>query len=205
MRAALASCARALEGADARLVLVTGQAAAPLVGRLLAECGLSARRGGCSPVRNDFFGGNVDVAGLLTARDVLAQLPARLEGAVVVLPDVMFNSDGLTLDGMATHELLGEIESRGGAGGPGGFHLAARAARQHLRGGRRPARIAGRCCAEVVPTSPQGHLRHAHVVSCLLSALSGAPVCSTLLRGLSWQSQLLLWVGRPQRGASPPS
>ncbi len=112
MRAALASCARALEGADARLVLVTGQAAAPLVGRLLAECGLSAR-GRVLAVRNDFFGGNVDVAGLLTARDVLAQLPARLEGAVVVLPDVMFNSDGLTLDGMATHELLGEIESRG--------------------------------------------------------------------------------------------
>ena len=64
-------------------------------------------------VRNDYFGGNVDVAGLLTATDVLAQLPTDLQGTVVLLPDVMFNADRLTLDGSSAAGLCSALEARG--------------------------------------------------------------------------------------------
>lgn len=50
------------------------------------------------PVKNEWFGGNVDVAGLLTAHDVVASLSAHGHGRPLV-PGVMFNDDGLTLDG----------------------------------------------------------------------------------------------------------
>ncbi len=64
-------------------------------------------------VENRYFGGNVDVTGLLTGQDVINALQA-LEGMqvastaakrIVALPRVMFNDDGLTLDGMALTDI----------------------------------------------------------------------------------------------------
>ncbi|MDR1016628.1 MAG: DUF512 domain-containing protein [Coriobacteriales bacterium] len=59
-------------------------------------------------VRNDFFGGNVNVAGLLTGQDVIAQarpVLAAESADTLVLPAQMFNDDGLTLDGMSLAEI----------------------------------------------------------------------------------------------------
>jgi NifB/MoaA-like Fe-S oxidoreductase len=57
-------------------------------------------------VRNDFFGRTVTVAGLLTATDVLRAVHAqggRYSG--VFLPDVMFNANGVTLDGFSPQRI----------------------------------------------------------------------------------------------------
>jgi NifB/MoaA-like Fe-S oxidoreductase len=53
-----------------------------------------------APVRNRFFGETVTVAGLLTARVVVASVRRSGRGwGRVVLPSVMFNYRGVTLDG----------------------------------------------------------------------------------------------------------
>ena len=54
-------------------------------------------------VPNRFFGGNVSVTGLLTGEDLAAALESDRNGlrmpTAYLLPDVVFNADGLTLDG----------------------------------------------------------------------------------------------------------
>jgi NifB/MoaA-like Fe-S oxidoreductase len=40
-------------------------------------------------VRNDFFGGEVSVTGLLAGRDIIAQLQGRPLGSLLLLPEVL--------------------------------------------------------------------------------------------------------------------
>ena len=67
-------------------------------------------------VRNDYFGGNVDVTGLLTAQDI-ARAVQREQGllcttpTLFVVPNVIFNDDGLTLD----DRTLEDMEKEAGA------------------------------------------------------------------------------------------
>jgi putative radical SAM enzyme (TIGR03279 family) len=81
------------------LILVTGEAFAPTLRRLTSRS-FPDRAIEVQAVRNRFFGGNVNVAGLLTAQDIITQLRDRgiPEGGTVALPRVLFNADGLTLD-----------------------------------------------------------------------------------------------------------
>ena len=51
-------------------------------------------------ITNNFFGEQVSVSGLLTAKDILEQHKAGQSGAVM-LPNNLFNSDYLTLDGIS--------------------------------------------------------------------------------------------------------
>ncbi len=60
-------------------------------------------------LRNDFFGPRISVTGLLTAADILAQQQAGPKEAVI-LPSNLFNSDGLTLDGVSQIELKTRLE-----------------------------------------------------------------------------------------------
>lgn len=65
-------------------------------------------------IRNDYFGGDVNVTGLIVSCDLLAQLADNLSDTVVVLPEVMFNFDHVTLDGDTQAHILDEISLRGG-------------------------------------------------------------------------------------------
>ena len=47
------------------------------------------------------------------ACDLLAQLPAELTRTVVVLPEVMFNFDRVTLDGVPLADVEAELQRRG--------------------------------------------------------------------------------------------
>lgn len=90
--------AAALEAADITAQFVVGEAMQPLLDRLIEKSPLAGRFEALT-VRNDFFGGNVDVTGLLTAVDVGRALQAQdAPHALFLLPRVMFNDDGLTLD-----------------------------------------------------------------------------------------------------------
>ena len=57
-------------------------------------------------MRNDFFGGGVNVAGLLTGQDVLAQLKDRDLGEELLIPSVMLRQQGdVFLDDLSPADL----------------------------------------------------------------------------------------------------
>lgn len=97
---------------DLSVVLVCGEAARETIDtfcRVLSPAG----RARTFAVRNDYFGGDVNVTGLIVSEDLLAQLPADLSGALVALPEVMFNFDRLTLDGDTQGNIVDELRRRG--------------------------------------------------------------------------------------------
>ena len=102
----------ALAEKDLEVQLVCGEAARETF-EVLCRLVSPAGRVRAVAIRNDYFGGDVNVTGLIVSCDLLAQLPADLGGAVVVLPDVMFNFDRLTLDGDSQEHILGELRARG--------------------------------------------------------------------------------------------
>lgn len=61
-------------------------------------------------VKNDYFGGNVDVTGLLCGCDIVRAVPeavSKLEAAsvLVVVPEIIFNADNVTLDDMTVEQM----------------------------------------------------------------------------------------------------
>jgi NifB/MoaA-like Fe-S oxidoreductase len=85
--------------------VATGYAAAPMFERLLAE--FPAR---VYAIRNDFFGESVDVAGLLTGRDLIGQLRGKPLGERLFIPSVMLRSGGdLFLDSVSIDEARREL------------------------------------------------------------------------------------------------
>jgi NifB/MoaA-like Fe-S oxidoreductase len=61
------------------------------------------------PIRNNFFGGYVGVSGLLTASDILSQVqPLTQEN--IIIPENLFNTDGLTLDDVSQLELHDKLQ-----------------------------------------------------------------------------------------------
>ena len=97
---------------DLRLELICGEAAAETIDVFCRELS-PAGRVRTRAIRNDYFGGDVNVTGLIVSEDLLAQLPADLTGTIVVLPEVMFNFDRLTLDGDTQDHIVDELRSRG--------------------------------------------------------------------------------------------
>ncbi len=98
------SLAAALDEEGVRVYYVLGEAqrgvtdalldASPLAGRLIPLF-----------VENEHFGGNVDVTGLLCGGDVARAIRGVSPRDFVVLPRVMFNADGLTLDDMTVDDI----------------------------------------------------------------------------------------------------
>ncbi|MDP2183219.1 MAG: DUF512 domain-containing protein [Actinomycetota bacterium] len=102
--AAAASCAQP-DLAGTRIL--TGELAAPLLRDAVASLGEPVADVIVIEVRNDFFGGNVSVAGLLAASDIVAAIRADATGGrAYLLPDVIFNADGLTLDDVTLDDLI---------------------------------------------------------------------------------------------------
>jgi putative radical SAM enzyme (TIGR03279 family) len=105
-RAAVAELAAAVAQLpdDLRVIVATGELFAPVLERELLAFD-PARRVSVVGVRNDFFGGNVSVAGLLTTSDIVRQLAHTPHDAVILLPDCIVNADGVLLDGVSVAEL----------------------------------------------------------------------------------------------------
>jgi NifB/MoaA-like Fe-S oxidoreductase len=62
------------------------------------------------PVRNEFFGGNTGVTGLLTGADLTRVLAAEPAGHRYLLPDVCLSDDGRFLDGGRVTDLPRPVE-----------------------------------------------------------------------------------------------
>ncbi len=84
--------------------LVTGELFAPVLTRLVRDHDLE-RSVEVLAVRNVFFGGGVTVAGLLVGRDIIEAIRSHGAAKRYLVPDVVLNSDGLTLDDIPAHEL----------------------------------------------------------------------------------------------------
>ena len=98
--------------APANVDIVTGEAAAPSLGALAAAAQEKNPGLRCAvhAVKNEFFGGNVIVSGLVTATDIVRQLAGRLGGDRVLLPDDMLRSEGdMFLDSVTVEELSREL------------------------------------------------------------------------------------------------
>ncbi len=89
---------------ESPVTLVTGELFAPVLARTVqaldAPGALEVRA-----VRNGYFGGNVTVTGLLTGPDLFEALAGSPRDSIVLVPDIVVNSDGLLLDGTVAAEL----------------------------------------------------------------------------------------------------
>ncbi len=62
-------------------------------------------------IRNDYFGHNITVAGLITARDIIAQLEGKPLGERLLIPSVMLRAEGdMFLDSVSVAELSEKLE-----------------------------------------------------------------------------------------------
>jgi hypothetical protein len=93
-------------GRGRRILIVTSESAFPFLNKIAVWLG------GMFPgvaveafaVRNEFFGGKVTVAGLLTGSDIIRQVKAA-KPCKVVLPGIIFNDRGHTLDGFSAERI----------------------------------------------------------------------------------------------------
>lgn len=106
-------CNDALMKAGLRAYLVSGEAQRPYLGTLIERIGLTDK---LVPVYipNSFFGGNVNVTGLLCGVDIISALKDIVQnapGSLLCIPSILFNDDGFTLDGINTDDLAEQIGS----------------------------------------------------------------------------------------------
>lgn len=107
----VARCAEAILLADARVHFIYGLAMQDVIAPLVAA---SPLEGLFDPlfVENAFFGGNVDVTGLLCGCDIVAAVKKQAgagetgrRAPIFLLPCVVFNDDGVTLDDMSLKDM----------------------------------------------------------------------------------------------------
>jgi hypothetical protein len=93
--------------------VVTGEYGAAVIGPLLQRLAVPDVR--VVEVRNEFFGGNTAVAGLLTGSDLARELAVQPEGHRYLLPDSCL-SGGVFLDGTSPADLPRPVEIIGADG-----------------------------------------------------------------------------------------
>ncbi|MCI9128830.1 MAG: DUF512 domain-containing protein [Eggerthellaceae bacterium] len=95
-----------LQAQGLHAVILAGMAMEPYFGRLIEGSSLAGAASALF-VRNEFFGGNVNVTGLLSGEDMAAAIRSYegTDGCIYLLPEVAFNSDGLTVDGMTADDI----------------------------------------------------------------------------------------------------
>ena len=104
---AVTRCADALRQTGTVARMIAGYAQREFLESLIAESGIAD----CFQplyVQNAFFGGNVDVTGLLVGEDIIAAVRAAepaLHSSVFLIPRVIFNDDGVTLDDMTLEDM----------------------------------------------------------------------------------------------------
>ncbi len=86
--------------------VVTGEMFAPRLAALLEKVAAEGLTVAVEPVANEFFGGNIAIAGLLTGQDILSQLSRVPLGDLVVVPAVALRDEaGVFLDDLTPADL----------------------------------------------------------------------------------------------------
>ena len=95
--------------------LVTGVSAAPLIRNIVDIAALKWHNLNCRvyEVKNDFFGHNITVAGLITGGDIINQLSGKPLGERLLIPDVMLRHENdCFLDDVTVQELQERLSVR---------------------------------------------------------------------------------------------
>lgn len=95
--------------------IATGVSAAPFLEKLLMTAREKYGRinGRVYPVLNDFFGRTIVVAGLITGRDLIAQLRGKELGGRLLIPQVMLrHGEGVFLDDVTLDDVERELHVR---------------------------------------------------------------------------------------------
>jgi putative radical SAM enzyme (TIGR03279 family) len=94
-------------GARAPIGILTGEYGAMVLAPLLDQAGFEHAR--ILTVRNEFFGGNTSVTGLMVGADIDRTLAVEPDGDRYLLPDVCL-SEGRFLDGLTPQDLCRPVE-----------------------------------------------------------------------------------------------
>ena len=91
-----------------KVALVTGELAAPfitsLAERVQKKTSVQIQ---VYPIKNNFFGGGVNVAGLVCGNDIIEQLKGKIDADIMLIPDVMLrDNDMIFLDDVT----VGDVE-----------------------------------------------------------------------------------------------
>jgi len=105
----LAAVKRFPAGKGRKLTIATGALAAPQLELLAERLRAVGWQADVIAVPNHFYGGGVNVAGLLTGQDILAALREKELGEMVLLPSVVLNADGIFLDDLTPADLEKEL------------------------------------------------------------------------------------------------
>jgi putative radical SAM enzyme (TIGR03279 family) len=93
---------------SAPIAVLTGELGARVISPLVESLGRDDVR--VIAVRNDFFGGNTGVTGLMTGEDLARVLADEPHGHRYLIPDVCLSDEGRFLDGMTVDELPRAVE-----------------------------------------------------------------------------------------------
>lgn len=97
-------------GRERRVTVVTGEMFAPRMRALLRRVSVKGLAATVVAVRNEWFGGTIEVTGLLTGRDIQAQLAAGPLGEEVLVPAVALrDSAGVFLDDLTPADLAASL------------------------------------------------------------------------------------------------
>ncbi len=113
VRSALVSCEG--DAKERRLTIATGVLAAPLLERHIARIqekypGLHVQ---VVPVRNDFFGEQITVAGLITGEDLIRQLKGKIFGdRLLITENMMKDGENVFLDDVTVPQLESALQTR---------------------------------------------------------------------------------------------
>ena len=91
-----------------KISIATGEAAYPLISDIVDKASKKWHNLECNvyAVKNNFFGGKIDVAGLVTATDIYDQLKGKELGEELLIPSVMLRNEGdMFLDSVTVDEL----------------------------------------------------------------------------------------------------
>ncbi len=89
------------------LTVATGEAAAPFITKLIDEAGKKWHNLNCKvlAVKNDFFGENITVSGLVTGRDLINTVRGKIVGDTLLIPAQMLRQQSdLFLDDVSLRE-----------------------------------------------------------------------------------------------------
>lgn len=100
------------EGDSVKFSVVTGEAAAPYLEKLLMTAMEKCAniKGQVFAIKNDFFGHQINVAGLVTAQDMIAQLKGKDLGERVLIPSNMLrHGENVFLDDLTVADVEREL------------------------------------------------------------------------------------------------
>ena len=109
-----------------KITMATGEAAYPLIKAIAGECCKKNPRLEVNvyAVKNNFFGGKINVAGLVTATDIAEQLAEKQLGEELLIPSVMLRQEGdMFLDSVTVDELSERLNVKITPVGNDGYEL----------------------------------------------------------------------------------